>query len=270
MEPTTPDAFESPNDVAVALPATARVALTVVIPTLDEAHQIADAVDALTWADEVIVVDGGSTDLTACIAEAHGARVLELRDATIGAQRNAGIAAATNEWVLALDADERVSAELVEELLAVTRAPAYDAYRLRFRNFYGDRELRHGKWANDAHVRLFRRRYRFTTHHVHERLEDVPSVGELSGRILHTPYRDLEHHVRKIVKYARLGAEDLSTRGDHARVWQLVVRPSWRFVRDYVGYGAYRDGRFGLIMSALSAWAAFLKYAFLFMLDGGS
>ena len=159
---------------------------------------------------------------------------------------------------------------LLHDEHSVTECVAHDAYRIRFRNFYGRRELTRGRWANDAHIRLFRRRYRFTGHRVHEHLETVSSVGDLDGRILHTPYRDLDQHLRKIVKYARLGAEDLHARGRKARLWELVMRPGWRFLRDYVGYGSYREGLFGLITSSLSALAAFLKYAFLYMLERGT
>jgi glycosyltransferase involved in cell wall biosynthesis len=271
-----PHSFPLPEPAlatAVATPTVSpavRVLVSVIIPTLNEEHQIGEAVEALWWADEVIVVDGGSDDDTTCIAESHGATILHLPGATIGGQRNAGIDAARNEWILALDADERVGAELIGELLRVTECVAHDAYRIRFRNFYGRRELTRGRWANDAHIRLFRRRYRFTGHRVHEHLETVSSVGDLDGRILHTPYRDLDQHLRKIVKYARLGAEDLHARGRKARLWELVMRPGWRFLRDYVGYGSYREGLFGLITSSLSALAAFLKYAFLYMLERGA
>ena len=109
--------------------------VTVVMPTLNEDHQIVDALTDLTWADEVIVVDGGSADATVALATASGARVLTVANQTIAAQRNAGIAASSNRWVLALDADERVSDALraeLESLLAST--PAHAAYRIKFEN----------------------------------------------------------------------------------------------------------------------------------------
>jgi glycosyltransferase involved in cell wall biosynthesis len=243
-----------------------RAAVSVVIPTLNEAAQIGQAVADLNWADEVIVVDGGSSDETAAIAGAAGARVIVLCNETIAAQRNAGIAAARNTWVLALDADERVSPQLRAELRQVVagRNPTHAAYRMKFRNHYLGRELRHGPWGRDWHVRLFTRDRRYVTHRVHEHLEPIDDVGALTGPIIHNPYRDLAHHVTKIVKYARWGADDLYARGRKAGVWELTARPAWRFLRDYVVFSGWRDGAVGFVAAALSAFAAFLKYAFLF------
>lgn len=253
----------SSSDVEHAPP---RVALSVVIPTLDEEARIREALAGLDWADEIIVVDGGSADRTVALAEAAGARVQVVRGTTIAGQRNAGIAAARHEWVLALDADERVSPELRDELrdVVASRPPMHAAYRMKFRNMYLGRELKHGPWGRDWHVRLFRRERRFVTSRVHEHLEPIADVGTLTGTVIHYPYRDIAHHVAKIVKYARWGAEDLRGRGRRAGVWELTARPAWRFGRDYIIWSGWRDGTAGLIAACLSAFAAFLKYAFLF------
>jgi glycosyltransferase involved in cell wall biosynthesis len=242
-----------------------RVSVTVVIPTLNEAHQIGVLLATLRWADEVIVVDGGSSDTTACVAASHGVVVMRLECATIAAQRNLGIASARNEWILALDADERLSEELIGDIAMAVREPAHDAYRIQFQNFYGERELNRGHWARDWHVRLFRRRYHFLDRQVHERLEDVPSVGTLRGHIRHASYRDFPHHLEKVIRYAHLGADDLRARGYRVTLWHLLGKPTWRFFREYVVYGSFRDGRFGLVTSAMSALSAFLKYAFVVM-----
>lgn len=244
---------------------TGSVPVTVVIPTLNEADRIADVLAALSFADEVMIVDGGSTDATSCIAKDCGATVLVAEGMTIAGQRNVGIANARNEWILALDADERAPADLVAEVARVLENPTHDAYRIRFRNFYGGRELRHGQWARDWHVRLFRRRYRFLDRRVHERLEDVQSVGTLRTNILHTPYRDFRDHLQKVVRYSELGAEDLRARGYRVTAWHLLVRPSWRFFRELVIHGSFREGRVGIVTSAMSGLSAFLKYAFVVM-----
>lgn len=254
------------TSVAANAPADHGVGVSVVIPTLNEAAQIRQAVSELSWANEVIVVDGGSTDDTARLAEGAGARVIVVTGSTIAAQRNAGIEAARNRWILALDADERVTTQLRAEISQVVagRNPTHAAYRFKFRNHYLGRELRHGPWGRDWHVRLFTNDRRYVCDRVHEHLERIDDVGTLTGPIIHYPYRDITHHVTKIVKYARWGAEDLHARGRRARMRDLVARPAWRFFRDYVVYAGWRDGTVGFVAAALSSFASFLKYAFLF------
>jgi glycosyltransferase involved in cell wall biosynthesis len=244
----------------------AHLPLTVVIPTLNEGAQIAQAVAGLGWADEVIVIDGGSTDETVTAAKAAGATVLVVEGETIAGQRNAGIEAARHGWILALDADERVTPQLRAELGQIVAGsnPTHAAYRMKFRNHYLGRELKHGPWGRDWHVRLFTRDRRYVCNRVHEHLEQIDDIGTLTGPILHYPYRDLAHHVTKVVKYARWGADDLHARGRTAGVWELTARPTWRFFRDYIVYSGWRDGSVGFVASAVSSFAAFLKYAFLF------
>jgi glycosyltransferase involved in cell wall biosynthesis len=244
----------------------AAIPLTVVIPTLNEGAQIEAAVADLAWADEVIVVDGGSSDDTVQRAEAAGARVVVLHNETIAAQRNRGIELAQNSWILAIDTDERVTPQLRAELsqIATGSMPTHAAYRMKFRNHYLGRELRHGPWGRDWHIRFFTRDRRYLSTRVHEHLEAIDDVGTLTGLVIHRPYQDLEHHVAKIVKYARWGAEDLHAHGRRAGVWEMTVHPAWRFLRDFVVFAGWRDGLVGFIAAALSAFAAFLKYAFLF------
>ena len=241
--------------------------ITVVMPTLNEAARIRHAVAAVAWADEVIIVDGGSADGTPQLARIAGARVIHLVGSTIASQRNAGIAAARNGWVLALDADEHVPETLRAELASVLAAPEHAAYRVRLRNIYLGRELCHGRWGRDWHVRLFPRERRFVERRIHEHLEPVSDIGSLSAQLEHTPYRDLAHHLEKMIRYTQWGAEDLYARGRRASAWDITARPAWRFVREYFMYSGWRDGRRGLVVAALSACAALLKYAHLFALE---
>jgi len=241
----------------------ATIAISVVIPTLDEARNLPATLDTIRWADEIIVADAGSTDSTVQIAEDAGAHVLRVPRTTIGAQRNAAISIARNRWILALDADERVSPELRNSLaqLCDGHVAEHSAFRVRSQNWHLGRELRHGPWGRDWKVRVFSRDRRFSDARVHENLTSLDDVGVLDGTLLHRPYRDLSHHVMKVARYASLAAEDLRSRGRRATPLDLTVRPFWRFVRDYLIYGGWRDGRAGFIVAAVSAFSVFCKYA---------
>jgi len=243
------------------------VPITVVIPTLDEAARIEACLASVGWAGEVIVADGGSTDATVELARAAGATVLEQCGPTIAAQRNLAIARAAYPWVLALDADEVVSPELATELAAVAASPKHAAYRVRRQNFYLGRELTRGHWGHDWIVRLFPRDRRYLEQRVHESLEPVADVGALEGTLLHQPYRDLAHHVAKMMLYSEWGAQDLFERGRRARLSDLLLRPSWRFFKVWILQGSILDGRYGVINAGLSASATFFKYAHLWDLE---
>jgi glycosyltransferase involved in cell wall biosynthesis len=240
-----------------------RTPLTVVIPTLNEASQIGDCVRGLSWAAEVIVVDAGSRDGTAAQAAAAGARVIN-GVSGIAAQRNAGIEAATHEWVFALDADERIGSELAAELARVIAAPRHEAYRVKRRNRFHGHVLRRGHWGRDWVVRLFRRGRRFGGKSAHPGLEIAArEQGELASELDHTPYKDLGHHLEKIVAYSRMSAAELAAQGRRASFSDVLLRPAFRFARDYVLHGSFLDGRLGVIHAGMSAASVFFKYAFL-------
>jgi glycosyltransferase involved in cell wall biosynthesis len=253
--------------VGPTVPQPGPVPLTVVIPTLNEGDQIAECLDRLKWVDQIVVADGGSTDATARLAREAGAQVLEGTGPTIAAQRNAAIAEAKNHWILAVDADERVTEALRNEIALVIQTPRHPVYRVRRRNFYLGKELTRGRWGKDWVTRLFTRDLRYIARRVHERLEPVPNPGYLSGCLDHIPYRSLSHQLDKMNRYALWGAQDLYEQGHRASAWDLSLRPAGRFLRSYVLQGACLDGRFGLTTSVLGSYTTFLKYAHLWALE---
>ncbi len=243
------------------------VPITIVVPVRDEGPRITAFLEAHRWAAECIVVDNGSSDDTASRAEAAGARVIRYPTGTIADARNAGADAATHEWILALDCDEVADPALAEEITAILAAPSASAFRIRRRNIYLGREQRRGQWGNDWVVRLYRKPQQYAVRKVHEYLETTGAVGSLQATLHHTPYRDLSHHVAKMDRYARWGAEELYSAGRRASVADLTLRPLWRFVKAYLITGHCLDGRFGLVTSLLGAQTAFLKYAHLWALE---
>jgi glycosyltransferase involved in cell wall biosynthesis len=213
-----------------------------------------------------VVVDGGSTDNTVARARTAGARVVTDGPRGIGEQRNAGIAVARHEWVFALDADERIGPALAQELMTVqagdTAAP-HEAYRVKRRNAFQGRVLRRGHWGNDWVVRFARREFRYGGSAAHPGLQGLRDVGTLKEQLDHTPYRDLSHHIEKLIGYAQMSARELAQRGQRARWSDIALRPAAHFWREYLLRGGFLDGRMGVIQAAMGAMHGFLKYTFL-------
>lgn len=253
------------------MPSPSSAPVTIVIPTLNEAAQIADCVRHVAWADEVIVADAGSADGTADRARAAGARVLIGSWPTIAAQRNAAIAAATREWVFALDADERIGSDLALEIARVVGGGGpdggHEAYAVRRRNIYLGRPITRAGWGSDWVNRLFRCQRRFVERRVHEALEPVADVGRLAAPLEHVPYRSLAHHLEKLGRYAAWAARDLADSGRRPRISDLVVRPPVRFFRMYVLQLGVLEGWHGAVLCGLAAVSVFLKYARLWELS---
>jgi glycosyltransferase involved in cell wall biosynthesis len=236
--------------------------VTIVIPVRNEAAQIGECLRQLAWAGEVVVVDGGSTDDTAALARAAGATVIARDGApTIAGQRNAGIAAASHEWVFGLDADERIGPELAREIAQTVAAPAHEAYAVRRRNVYLGKTISRAGWGKDWVVRLFRRERRYVERRVHEGLEPVADVGRLAAPLEHVPFRDLAHHLSKADRYSAWAAADLADQGRRARLVDLLARPPARFLRMYVFQLGLLEGWRGAVLSGFGAMTVFLKYA---------
>ncbi|MGH7751192.1 MAG: glycosyltransferase family 2 protein [Gemmatimonadales bacterium] len=238
-----------------------RVPLTVVIPTLNEGAQIADCLRTTAWADQAIVADAGSTDDTAAAAERAGAKVIRCPGMTIAGQRNAAIAQARNAWVLALDADERVTPELAREIAGVLANPRHQAYAVRRRNHFLGKPIQRAGWGSDWVTRLFRRERRFVERRLHESLEPVADLGRLQKVLDHMPYRDLTHYLEKLDRYSRWAADDLADRGRRPRLRDLVLKPPARFIRMYVVQLGFLDGWRGAVLCGLAAVSVFMRYA---------
>lgn len=238
-----------------------RIGVTVVIAAKDEARNIGACIESVCWADEIIVVEDGSTDDTAAAAENAGAVVIANPFRTIGLQRNAAIERAKHEWILVVDADERASPELAREVGEIITAPRFDAYRVPRRNFFLGKEVRHGGWASDRPVRLFRSTVRYNSSRVHEHVEVHGEIGELKSSLTHEPYRSIDSWLEKLGRYSDWWATDRHERGKRVHAISVFLRPPIRFLTMYIIRGGWMDGARGLLLAGMASVSVFMKYA---------
>ena len=236
--------------------------LSVVVITRNEAANIREALRSARWADELVVVDSGSTDDTVRIAREIADRVTAHEWAGYGAQKNHATALAAHDWVLSLDADERVSPALAREIQALLRTdPAARGYRVPRVTRYLGRWIRSTDWYPDLQLRLYdRRAARWNDRLVHESVAVDGRVGRLRGELEHHAYRDVSHHLQTIDRYTTLAARQMHREGRRSGWVDLTARPLAAFLRNYVVRRGVRDGVRGLIVSTLNAGYVFLKF----------
>jgi len=248
-----------------------RPLLSVIVITRDEARHIGDCLDSVAFADEIVVLDSGSTDATCDIARARGARV-HASDGWpgFGPQKNRALDLATGDWVLSLDADERVPAGLAEEIRATIQAPAHDAYRIARLSEFQGRPMRHSGWWPDHVLRLWRRgKARFTDAAVHEKVIPEGEPGVLRHHLLHYPYENIEALLAKMNRYSTDAARMMHARGKRATPLSAFGHGLWTFVRIYLLRRGFLDGRQGLIVACAGAAGSFFRYAKLMALQRG-
>lgn len=238
-----------------------RVAAIVI--TRNEAPVIGRCLESVRWADEIILLDSGSTDRTVEIAQARGARVVATPDwPGPGPQRNRAIDQASADWILALDADEWVTPELRDEILAAVRAPGDRVgYRIPRLSSYCGRRMRHSGWWPDYVSRLFRRgRARFGGGIVHDHLVPDGPLGKLGNPLLHEAITDLDDMLLKLNSYSTWGAQMLHERGRRAGLGTALGHGLWTFLKTYLLRAGFLDGREGFMLAVSNAEGAYYKY----------
>jgi glycosyltransferase involved in cell wall biosynthesis len=242
--------------------------LSAAVITFNEADRIADCLRSLSFCDEIVVVDAHSTDVTRDIAAAMGAKVIERDWPGYRSQKEFALRSAAHDWVLCLDADERVTPQLRVEIeqLRAEGFPKHAGWTMPFALHYFGRFLRHGHTYPDRHLRLIdRRRGGWRGKEIHEHLGVDGSVGRLRGDIEHFAYRNLKHQLVKLERYADLMAQELHARGARAGFGKIVLRPFWRFISGYVFKLGFLDGWRGLVHSLVVANYVRQKYLKLFL-----
>jgi glycosyltransferase involved in cell wall biosynthesis len=237
-----------------------RISATIV--ALNEERNIARAIESLRCADEVLVVDSGSTDLTREIAIRLGARVIEEPWRGYGAQKNFAARAAANDWILSIDADESVTDRLEAEILTLKKdGVRFDGYSFPRLAQYLGRWIRHSGWYPDRKVRLYDRgKAEWVGEYVHESVRVAGTTGELHGNLLHYTCASLSEHLRTLDRYTSLAARELAAQ-NKVPARRLALDPAWTFFRTYVLQRGFLDGRQGLAIAWMAALYTFLKYA---------
>jgi glycosyltransferase involved in cell wall biosynthesis len=237
--------------------------LSVTIITRNEALDIGEALMSVAWADELIVVDSESTDDTAAVARRHTDRVIVRQWPGYVAQKNYAASIASHDWILSLDADERVTPELAAEIRSTLGGPSSArGYRIPRVTWHLGRWIRTTDWYPDYQLRLYdRRTAEWTGRYVHETMSVRGPVGRLRGELQHFAYRDIAEHLETIDRYTTDAARQMHESGRRAGLLDLGVHPLLAFLRNYLLKGGIRDGVPGLVISAMNGYYVLLKFA---------
>lgn len=237
--------------------------LSAIIITKNEATRIRACLESVAFADEIIVLDSGSTDETVAICREYTARVEVTDWPGFGPQKNRALARASGDWILSIDADETVSDALRQAILAaIVRPDAPAGYRMPRASSYCGRIMRHGGWWPDYVVRLVRRgRGRFSEHLVHETLEVDGEIGTLSEPLTHVSFDNLKQVLAKIDSYSSAGALQMQQQGRNATLAAAVGHGLWTFIRTYFLKRGFLDGVEGFMLAVSNAEGTYYRYA---------
>ncbi len=245
--------------------------LTAIIPVYNEESNIDECLSGLTWADEILVVDSGSADQTLPVARRYTDRILSHEYINSAAQKNWTLPQARHDWVLIVDADERVTPELraeIQTVLSREGGPPFDGYRIRRQTYFWGRPIKYCGWQNDRVLRLFNRhKGAYEEKEVHADVRLHGTVENLASPLIHYTYRDFAQYFAKFQRYTDWGAAELHKRGRRARWHHLLLHPAFRFIRMYLFQRGFLDGLHGLVLCLLAAFSVFTKYAKLWELN---
>jgi glycosyltransferase involved in cell wall biosynthesis len=243
--------------------------LSVTVITRNEAADIAGALSSVSWADDIVVVDAGSTDDTVQIARQYTNRVVVREWTGYVDQKNYAASLAAHDWILSLDADERVTPALAAEIRRVLASePPAAAFRIPRVTWHLGRWIRSTDWYPDYQTRLYDRRVaQWAGRRVHEAVAVRGAVEQLTNDLQHYAYRDLADHMETIDRYTTLAAQQMHDAARRVSAIEVIAHPPFAFLRNYVLRGGFRDGVPGFIISAMNSFYVFLKFAKLWELQ---
>ncbi len=238
--------------------------VSAVVVCFNEEENIERCLKSLEWADEIVVVDSFSTDNTISICKRYTDRIYQRKWPGINKQKEFAVSLTRNEWVFVLDADEEVSRELRDEIRERLEADngRYDGYMAKRHTYYLGRWINHGGWYPDYKLRLFKKsRGRFVGEDPHDKIEVLGEVGKLKGEIYHYTYKDISHHIRTINSFSDVVSDVLLKKREKFILTKMLLKPPIKFLETYIYKLGFLDGIPGLIISVLSSYYVFLKYA---------
>jgi len=236
--------------------------ISVSIITRDEGENIGKAIESVSFADQIVVADTGSGDGTQRIAKNAGAEVYDIPFTGYGAAKNKALEFCRCDWVLSIDADERVSPILAEEIVkAANRENGPDFYSVNRLAYFLGKPVYHSGWFPDYVVRFFRRGYKFSEKSVHEKLAVEGEPARLSGLLHHHSYTSLEQYIDKMNAYTMLNSRQMHEDGKKGRLLDLFIHPPATFFKMYIARLGILDGYTGFLLATLSSFHVFAKYA---------
>ena len=237
--------------------------LTVIVPTFNEEDNVRECLESVRWADDVFVVDSFSTDRTLEIAREHTDHVVQHEYVNSATQKNWAIPQVATDWVMVLDADERVTPELQARIQGILAdGTDFDGFYIKRMTVFFGKLIRHCGWHKDFLIRLWRNgKGRYEDLEVHADVLVDGTVGTLHECLLHDTYASFDDYLEKFGRYTTWSANDLYAQGRRATWVNLSLRPLWRFFRMFVLRHGFLDGTHGFLVSALAAFSVFMKYA---------
>lgn len=242
--------------------------LTVIIPTKNEETNIEAVLQTVQFADEIMIVDSLSTDKTVEIARKYTDFILLHKFMGHAAQKNWAIPQATHEWILLVDADERVTPELQKEIQEIlTKNPDNAGFWIYRANYFMGKPVNYSGWQSDKVIRLFRKsKCRYNNKRVHEEIIANGEVGVLKNKLKHNTYKGFDEYIKKSVRYTTWKAQDRLPKTSKVTLYHLFIKPGFRFFRHYILKKGYRDGVVGFVISMLSAFSIFATYVKIWIL----
>ena len=243
--------------------------LTAIIPTGNEIHNIEEVIASVDFADEILVVDSFSKDGTYEKAKATGAKVIRREYQYSASQKNWAIPQAKHEWILLVDADERVTEALKNEILQTLKIPKNGvvAYWIGRNNHFMGERVNYSGWRNDSVIRLFKRDYcKYQDKHVHAEIIAEGDIGTLKEKLYHNTYITFDKYIEKMNRYAWWQAKDYDKKTGKLTPYHFVIKPFWGFFKHYVIQSGFRDGIVGLTIGYIQSYVVFMRYVKLWLL----